>query len=323
MTDICIFPQATGGSGGDPQNNAQDKTNNLLGKMLRIDPLGNNSSNGQYGNPPGNPFVGVTGDDEIWAYGLRNPWRCCFDSLTGDLYIADVGQGSLEEIDVQPAADPGGTNYGWRVREGTSGGALSGAIDPIYDYQHGSGANEGFSVTGGCVYRGPINVLQGHYFFADYVTDRVWSLKWNGSAPSTHNGTNYTEYRDWTDLITTSSGSIANISSFGEDDDGNLYIVELAGEVLSYQLGRNSHVGNWSKTARLHAHRAVVLTGFVRERRRVCLLRARTLAQPGQATGGIVYVGRSQDTDSGRTDHFVWKPRWSAVRRVTLFRKSA
>ena len=200
--------------------------------MLRIDPLGIYGTNGQYGIPATNPFVGVSGDDEIWSYGLRNPWRCCFDSMTGDLYIADVGQGDREEIDVQPDGDAGGTNYGWRDREGTNGPTLAGAIDPIYDYAHGSGDDEGFSVTGGCVYRGPITVLQGQYFFADYVTDRIWSLKWDGSNPSTHDGTNYFEFRDWTERITTSSGSIRNISSFGEDDSGNLYIVDLAGEVF-------------------------------------------------------------------------------------------
>lgn len=221
-----------GGSGGDPQNNAQDITNNRLGKLLRIDPLGNNGGGGQYGIPASNPFVGITGDDEIWAYGLRNPWRCSFDALTGDLYIADVGQGSLEEIDVQPASSTGGENYGWRVREGTSGGALAGAIDPVYDYSHGAGNNQGFSVTGGYVYRGPIAVLQGHYFFADYVTDRIWSFKWDGSAPGTHNGSNFTDFIDWTDLITTNVGTIANISSFGEDSVGNLYIVDLNGEVF-------------------------------------------------------------------------------------------
>ncbi len=224
-----------GGAGGDPGNRSQDITNELLGKLLRIDPLGNNSSNGQYGIPASNPFVGVTGDDEIWAYGLRNPWRCSFDSLTGDLYIADVGQNSREEIDVQPASSTGGENYGWRVREGTiafAGGALPGAINPIYDYVWGSGNLQGRSVTGGYVYRGPISEIQGHYFFADYVNNRVWSFKWDGSNPSTFNGSNFTQFIDWTSLITTNVGTISSVSSFAEDELGNLYIIDLGGEIF-------------------------------------------------------------------------------------------
>lgn len=222
-----------GGAANDPQDNGQDITNNLLGKILRIDVDGDNSSNGEYGIPDDNPFVGVTGDDEIWAYGIRNPWRCSFDSLTGDLYIGDVGQNTLEEIDVQPFNSTGGENYGWRDREGTSGGNVPGAIDPVYDYTHGGGATEGFSVTGGRVYRGPIAALQGHYFFADFVTDRIWSFKWDGSDPSTHDGTNFTDFIDWTELLTTSTGQPLNgISSFGQDSVGNLYVVELGGQIF-------------------------------------------------------------------------------------------
>ena len=221
-----------GGSGGDPQNNAQDITNNLLGKILRIDPLGSNSSNGQYGIPNSNPFVGGTGDDEIWAYGLRNPWRPSFDRQTGDLYIADVGQGAKEEINVQSASSAGGENYGWKIREGTNGSSLPGAIDPIYDYEHGFGDLEGISVTGGYVYRGPIGALQGHYFFADYVNERIWSLKWDGSDASSFDGTNYTDFIDWTDVITTNVGTINQISSFAEDEFGNLFIIDLGGEIF-------------------------------------------------------------------------------------------
>ena len=231
MDDKLYISTGDGGSGGDPDNNAQTITGNLLGKILRIDPLGSNSSNGQYGIPADNPFVGVTGDDEIWAYGLRNAWRPSFDRLTGDLYLADVGQGAREEINVQPASSSGGENYGWSVREGTSGPPLPGAIDPIYDYDHGAGDQEGFSVTGGYVYRGSIDELQGHYFFADFVTDRIWSMKWDGSDPSAFDGTNYTDFIDWTDVITTDIGSIANISSFAEDELGNLYFIDLGGEI--------------------------------------------------------------------------------------------
>ena len=224
-----------GGSSGDPQNNAQNITNNLLGKILRVDINGDDFAadpNRNYAIPSSNPFVGITGDDEIWAYGLRNPWRPSFDSQTGDLYIADVGQGALEEINVQPASSTGGENYGWRVREGTNGPDFPGAIDPIYNYAHGSGDLEGFSVTGGYVYRGPIQELQGYYFFGDHVNDRIWSLNWDGSDPASADGTNFTDFIDWTDLITTDVGSIANISSFAEDSLNNLYIIDLGGEIF-------------------------------------------------------------------------------------------
>lgn len=238
-----------GGAGDDqgsghtePGGNAQDITNNLLGKLLRVDVDGDDfpgDSTRNYAIPPGNPFVGVSGDDEIWAYGLRNPWRCSFDRLTGDLYIADVGQGEREEINVQPASAGGGQNYGWRLREGTietpgsvGGPKPAGAIDPIYDYTHGAGSNEGFSVTGGYIYRGPISSLQGQYFFADFVNERIWSLTWDGSTPASFNGSNFANFIDWTDLLHPAQGQINNISSFAEDGAGNLYILDLGGEVF-------------------------------------------------------------------------------------------
>lgn len=221
--------------------NSQDITDNLLGKLLRIDVDGDDfpgDPDRNYAIPASNPFVGITGDDEIWAYGLRNPWRCSFDRSTGDLYIGDVGQNAREEIDVQPAASSGGENYGWRLREGmiqtpsVGGPKPPGAIDPIYDYLHGSGATEGFSVTGGYAYRGPIPSIQGKYFFADFATERIWSITWDGSAPSTFDGTNYTDFTDWTAALVPPVGSIDNISSFGEDLLGNLYVVDLGGEVF-------------------------------------------------------------------------------------------
>ena len=226
--------------------NAQDITNNRLGKILRIDvdadafpadPLLN------YGIPAGNPFVGVTGDDEIWAYGLRNPWRASFDRQTGDLYIGDVGQGAREEIDVQPAAASGGANYGWRLREGTIatpsggvGGPLPpGAIDPIYEYPRGSCEFCGESITGGYVYRGPVPALDGRYFFADFEDARLWSLRYDGSSPSTFDGTNYVELTEHTGDpgFVPDAGSIGNVASFGEDGAGNLYILDIVdGEVF-------------------------------------------------------------------------------------------
>jgi glucose/arabinose dehydrogenase len=224
-----------GGNGNDPGDRGQEITNNLLGKMLRIDPSGDGfpaDSGRNYSIPASNPFVGVTGDDEIWAYGLRNPWRASFDRANGNLYIGDVGQNAREEVDFQPAASTGGENYGWRLREGAiatprngvGGPAPPGAIEPIYDYTHGGGASQGFSITGGYVYRGPVADIQGHYFFADYVTDRIWSFHYDGS--------NQTQFTDRTAQFAPDVGSMQKISSFGEDGSGDLYIVSLSGEIF-------------------------------------------------------------------------------------------
>ena len=184
-----------GGSGCDPQDNGQDKTT-LLGKMLRIDVDGDDfpgDANVNYAIPSTNPFfndalpVGLR--KEIWAYGLRNPWRASFDRETGDLYIGDVGQGEREELNFQPANSLGGENYGWRLREGliqtpiggndcdagVGGAKPADNVDPVFDYQRGSATGEiyGTTVTGGYVYRGKSPNLQGHYFFADYILCRL------------------------------------------------------------------------------------------------------------------------------------------------------
>jgi hypothetical protein len=231
LDGMLYIATGDGGSANDPQDNGQN-VNSLLGKMLRIDPLGNNSSNGQYGNPSDNPFVGINGADEIWAYGLRNPWRSSFDRATGDFFIGDVGQNAREEINFQSATSTGGENYGWRDREGTLGGTVPGAIDPIYQYSHGSGDLQGRSVTGGYVYRGPIASLKGHYFFADYVNSRIWSFKFDGSNPEDFDGTNFFDFIDWTEVITSDVGTIGIISSFAEDAAGNLYIIDHGGEIF-------------------------------------------------------------------------------------------
>ncbi len=226
--------------------NAQDITDNLLGKILRVDVDGDDfpeDDQRNYAIPSSNPFVGIVGDDEIWAYGLRNPWRPSFDRETGDFYLGDVGQDTREEINFQPASSSGGENYGWRLREGTiptpTGGVgglkPSGAIDPIYDYAHGVGTTEGFSVTGGYVYRGPIAELQGKYFFADFATERIWSLEFDGSSVDEFDGTNFTNFTDWTEVLKPEEGNINSIASFGEDPLGNLYIVDLGGEVFQIQ----------------------------------------------------------------------------------------
>ncbi|NLE36783.1 MAG: PQQ-dependent sugar dehydrogenase, partial [Pirellulaceae bacterium] len=247
---------ATGDGGGSDDNdaghtvgtgNAQDITSNLLGKILRIDVNGDDFPGDparNYAVPAGNPFVGVTGDDEIWAFGLRNPYRNGFDRLTGDLYIADVGQNSREEINVQPGSSTGGENYGWRLREGTiatptggvGGDKPPGAIDPIHEYLRND--DGGYAVVGGYVYRGPHPALQGQYFFADNVTSNIWSLEFNGDPPSEHDGTNYTNLRNWNDGVGPDEfipdvGVINSIASFGEDNAGNLFIVDLGGEVFA------------------------------------------------------------------------------------------
>jgi len=229
------LPLGDGGSGHDPQNHGQTIVNDLLSAVLRLDVDGDDFAgdpNRNYAIPTDNFFVGKTGDNEIWAYGLRNPFRSSFDRVTGDFYIGDVGQGTLEEINFQPVASPGGENYGWRLREGTiatptggvGGPQPSDGVDPIYEYAHGSGETEGFSVTGGYVYRGPVTELWGRYFFADYVNERIWSIR--------HDGASVTEFIDWTDAFIPDVGSIGQIVSFGEDARGNLYIVDLGGEIF-------------------------------------------------------------------------------------------
>jgi autotransporter-associated beta strand protein len=250
-----------GGSSNDPQNYAQNR-GSLLGKMLRIDVSGDDfpaDATRNYRVPATNPFVGQAGMlGEIWAYGLRNPWRNSFDRATGDLYIGDVGQSAREEINFQPATSSGGENYGWRVREGMVTTGLTGQdgsplINPIYDYTRGTGTFQGQSVTGGYVYRGPLTALEGQYFFGDYVRGRLFSLVFNGTTPAAFNGTNFSSRTDWTASTTTTAGTIGNISSFGEDTAGNVYLVSFGGSVfriglpaLSWSLGGT---GTWSGTA--------------------------------------------------------------------------
>jgi glucose/arabinose dehydrogenase len=224
-----------GGGGGDDDaghtpdtGNAQDITDNLLGKILRIDVDGNDGPGGSYGIPPTNPFVGVPGDDEIWAFGLRNPWRNAFDRLTGDLYIADVGQGAWEELSFQPASSTGGDNWGWRCREGAHDFNVSGPacpvatlLDPIHEYPHG-GTPDRCAITGGEVYRGSaIPGLEGTYFFADFCSGQIWSLVVQGGVA--------TQVTERTSQLVPPVGAIERVSSFGLDDSGEIYIVDRAG----------------------------------------------------------------------------------------------
>ncbi|MCC7201347.1 MAG: PQQ-dependent sugar dehydrogenase [Nitrospirae bacterium] len=210
-----------GGSGNDPYGNGQDLTD-LLGSLLRIDVR---SPEG-YTIPPDNPFTGRSSvRPELWDYGLRNPWRFSFDRWTGDLYIADVGQNVREEINVAPAAKGRGKglNYGWNIMEGTicTPGVnrncdKTGLVLPVLDYDHRGG---NCSVTGGYVYRGlTIPEIQGTYFYADYCAGWVRSFKYsNGMA---------TDQKEWDSL---SPGG--NITSFGEDSNGELYIITSQGGI--------------------------------------------------------------------------------------------
>jgi glucose/arabinose dehydrogenase len=206
-----------GGSAGDPQNNGQ-RLDTLLGKILRIDV--DDRSSGAYGIPRDNPFIGqedVRG--EIWAYGLRNPWRFSFDRDTGDLWIADVGQSAFEEVNREPARIEGGLNYGWRAMEGfacyESGCEPQDYVDPVITYSHDFGC----SITGGYVYRGTeFPNLRGAYIAGDYCSGNVWAIP-----------ANTRRSEDPAPLVDTGF----SISSFGEDEAGELYVVDAAGgEIL-------------------------------------------------------------------------------------------
>ena len=227
-----------GGSANDPAHRAQNPQS-LLGKMLRIDVRVSDSDPEGYDVPPGNPFVGQVGVlGEIWSFGMRNPWRWSFDNAlrggTGALVIGDVGQGAWEEIDYEPPAR-GGRNYGWRNREGAHNNVTTLApysqplVDPIFEYSHSVGA----SVTGGYVYRGTAlgAAYRGRYFFADFVSSRVWSIRLTVS-PTTGEATA-------SDLIEHTSEigaqAAASPASFGEDGFGELYLVSYDGGVYRLQ----------------------------------------------------------------------------------------
>jgi len=209
-----------GGSSGDPQNRAQNDQV-LLGKMLRLDvnvPVG-------YAVPGDNPFVGFAPRDEIWAKGLRNPWCFSFDRATGDLYIADVGQGDEEEVDVQPVSSAGGENYGWRLMEGNlcynpPSDCNDGSLTlPIHTYTRG-GSPFRCAISGGYVYRGALMPsLTGQYFFADYCSNQIWSLTW------TEVGGLGAVIDQTADM--TPSGGYGSVASFGQDGLGELYILDM------------------------------------------------------------------------------------------------
>lgn len=202
-----------GGSGGDPLGHGQNRAT-LLGDILRIDV----DAGDPYAVPPDNPFVGQAGArGEIWATGVRNPWRFAFDREAGLLYLADVGQNALEEVNVVPAASAG-LNFGWNVMEGSrcfspaEGCGRTGLVVPVLEYGHA----EGCSVTGGYVYRGSrIPALRGHYFYADYCRGWIRSFR--------HQGGQALDRREWT------PGDVGSVLSFGEDAAGELYVLSANG----------------------------------------------------------------------------------------------
>jgi glucose/arabinose dehydrogenase len=249
-----------GGSGGDPNNRAQDPTQ-LLGKMLRIDvdnipsaktierdlrrtvegTVGRCGLVGQYGIPPSNPFVAdVNTCDEIWAIGVRNPFRFSFDRLTGDMWIGDVGQGSVEEVDLQLASSPGGENYGWDCREGNvshPGTCLPGPlVEPLFTYTHSLGC----SISGGFRYRGSMPDFRGIYTYADYCSGRIWFGSFSTGWSSTV----------WQDTT-------LNITTFGEDRNGELYLANQSGSIMTFNSIQRAifadgfeagTTANWSET---------------------------------------------------------------------------
>lgn len=199
-----------GGAAGDPFGNGQN-TDTLLGSVLRLDV----DSAEPYAIPPDNPF-----GNEIWAYGLRNPWRISFDSASGDLFVGDVGQNQWEEIDHLPAGSSGGVNFGWDYREGAhpyDGNAPAGLTDPVAEYSHQEG---GCSVTGGYVYRGSMPEWNGIYLYGDYCSGLIWGLIQSGGG--------------WQSQVL--FGTDVRITSFGQDEAGEVYLIGDGGEV--YKLTR-------------------------------------------------------------------------------------
>jgi glucose/arabinose dehydrogenase len=234
-----------GGGGGDPDENAQDLST-LLGAILRIDVAGSPppAPNGlcglatAYGVPADNPFVGAAGAcDEIWSYGLRNPWRFSFDRATGDLWIGDVGQNDVEEVDLEGAGSAGGENYGWNCFEGSlafpTGATCSGpVVFPVIEYPHSDPVNPdnpdtGRSVTGGYRYRGATHPQwRGVYFFADFVRGKIW-----GTVPRCDNAWDFRLLLD----------TAFSISTFGEDASGELLVADYsAGRVLRLDAAAGS-----------------------------------------------------------------------------------
>ena len=227
IDNYLYIPMGDGGSGGDPGCRSQDSTL-LLGKLLRIDVDQNVDSLPYYGIPPDNPYISnATVPDEIWAFGLRNPWKFSFDSKNGDVWIADVGQGDVEEVNLQLHTSMGGENYGWAIMEGDQcydtdpinnncpdiPSCFSSAYtDPLFTYGHNFSTG-GYSITGGYVYRGcKYSELYGYYLASDFVTENTWVVDSLGNS---------------TQMIDCPNGP----STFGEAENGELYIASLGGSI--------------------------------------------------------------------------------------------
>lgn len=226
-----------GGGGGDPQNNAQNP-NSRLGKILRIainpDPFAG-ASPVYYIPAPGNPFISGGGDRWIFALGLRNPFRASF--FNSRLLIGDVGQDVVEEIDMVSTTQPG-RNFGWRFLEGTqsfSGTAPAGLTPPVTEYRHGTGPRQGDSVTGGYVYRGPVASLRDRYVFADFVRGNIWTIPFASLIDGQTQGSSQFERRN--EDFAPNAGTINQLVSFGEDNAGNLFIVDLDGDIFMVEPG--------------------------------------------------------------------------------------
>lgn len=216
-----------GGGSGDPSGNGQN-TNTLLGKILRIDVDSAHAPGLNYAIPPNNPFVGIGGRDEIWLFGLRNPFRFSFDTVTGDLWIGDVGQGSFEEVDHISSAQAG-ANLGWNIMEGThcflpaSGCSMGGLLLPVFDYDHSQGDD---TIIGGHIYHGTkAPGLAGLYVFGDFISGRMWTLTQSGGTFTRAN------------LFTVAANDVAAI---GEDQLGELYVARYSTGAVSriHQVGQ-------------------------------------------------------------------------------------
>ena len=235
IDNYLYIPMGDGGSGGDPGCRSQDSTL-MLGKMLRIDVDQNVNTSPYYGIPADNPYVSFPNvPDEIWAFGLRNPWKFCFDSKTGDMWIADVGQNAREEVNFTSVSSTGGENYGWAIMEGNNcydsdpinNNCPSGLpscfspsyFDPIFTYGHNSSG--GYSITGGHIYRGcKYPELYGYYIATDYVTENTWVIESDGTS---------------TQMIDTPNGVV----SYGENEAGELYLATLSGSI--YEVRETTH----------------------------------------------------------------------------------
>lgn len=238
-----------GGSGGDPQNNAQNLTN-LLGKILRID-VDKPSGGKNYGIPPDNPFAGNKSGkrEEIFAYGFRNPWRFSFDRITGNLWAADVGQNKYEEINIVNS----GGNYGWRIMEGfhcynpPEGCDTTGLILPVHEYGHDE--QGGFSVTGGYVYRGSdFPELYGHYIYGDYVAKKIRALKVESG-------------KKVSDKLLISQAPDF-ISSFGTDSQNRLYVLGYNGKIYKFDSDDMPGESSRSETGQTGTNKIIIFIAF-------------------------------------------------------------